>query len=89
VAFLGASTPVDSVQRWVTEHAPDAVVMSAVQAACFQAVAGELRELSRRAPLLLGGAGASPELARSVGARALDEDPLLAAERLSSDVPGG
>ena len=45
--------------------------------------------LSRRAPLLQGGAGASPDLARSVGARALDEDPRAAAERLTADGRGG
>jgi len=72
----------DTIQ--VAAHSrPSLVVLAATTPERFTAVAPELSRLVDLAPLVLAGAGASPDLARSLGAMVLAGDPVTAAEKLA------
>lgn len=58
IVFLGADTPIDSLEQAVAELAPDAVVLAAVDPRRIEAVREPLASLGARVAVLLGGAGA-------------------------------
>jgi hypothetical protein len=64
------------------------VVLAALDTGLLEAVGDEISELSRRAPVLLGG-GVDPEQAGRLGAAALDADPVRAALSLAVAPQGG
>jgi MerR family transcriptional regulator, light-induced transcriptional regulator len=82
IGYLGADTPIDSVASAALAFAPGFVVLSAVTAERFSAIADELRELAKATRLCLGGAGAAAD----VGADAieLNGDPIDEADRLTT-----
>lgn len=61
---------------------PALVVLAATTSERFSAVLPELSRLAGMAPLALAGAGATKDLAQSIGARLLTGDPVTAAEHL-------
>jgi ribosomal protein L30E len=67
----------------VAQTRPSLVVLAASRPERFADVLPELSRLADLAPLVLAGAGASAELAESVGARVLPGDPVTAAEQLA------
>jgi methanogenic corrinoid protein MtbC1 len=79
ITFLGSDTPIETLADAVSDLRPAAVVLSAVTAAPFEAVAGGIRELTLDVPVMIGGDGADPDLAQRIGARALEADPIEAA----------
>jgi len=83
VEFLGANTPMGDTLQVTSQTRPGLVVMTAHLPERFTAVVPELSELAALAPLLLAGAGATPELAERVGARCLEGDPVTSAEKLA------
>jgi DNA-binding transcriptional MerR regulator len=82
VVYLGADAPVATIARSAASADAAAVVLAAVAAERFAAVADELSALTGRWPLALAGAGAQPELARRIGADALATDPVSGAAEL-------
>jgi MerR family transcriptional regulator, light-induced transcriptional regulator len=82
ICYLGADTPIESVASAALAFAPEFVVVSAVTAERFRAIADELRELAKATRLCLGGAGAAAADV-GAGALALDGDPVHEAERLT------
>ena len=80
VVFLGADTPIAAVDRTITKVSPSLVAMSAVLPELFLAHEDEMRALSRRVVLGLGGAGATPQVAERVGALPPQPDPVAAAD---------
>jgi MerR family transcriptional regulator, light-induced transcriptional regulator len=82
VTYLGADTPIETISRTAADLRPAAIVLAALDADRFEAVADRIASLARAAPVLLAGAGADAELARRLGAEALDPDPVGAARRL-------
>ena len=80
VVFLGADTPIAAVNRTVTKVAASLVAMSAVLPELFLAHEEELRALSSRTLLGLGGAGATPRVTARVGALTPQPDPVAAAD---------
>ena len=85
IAYLGANTPLPSLRELAHELAPAAAVLASVSRRRFDAAAPELRELTAAVPLVvLGGAGASPALAGSVGARACELQPDATADALTA-----
>ncbi|HZW43775.1 MAG TPA: MerR family transcriptional regulator [Dermatophilaceae bacterium] len=82
VRYLGASTPLPDMIRVTAQTRPSLVVLAATTPERFAAVLPELSTLAEMAPLVLAGAGATTELAQSVGARVLSGDPVTAAENL-------
>jgi DNA-binding transcriptional MerR regulator len=83
VTYLGPDTPIETIARTVAELRPAAVVLAALDAERFGAVADRIAALARETHVLLGGDGADPELARRVGAELLDPDPVGAALQLA------
>ena len=80
VDFFGVSTPVVDLIDDARRSPPDLIVLAATVPECFTAIRSDLARLAAVAPLALAGAGASPDLADSVGARLLTGDPVTEAE---------
>jgi DNA-binding transcriptional MerR regulator len=83
IVYLGADTPLTDLGRAVKEKRPDVVILAAVTAERFQECIPDLGTLARTAPLLLAGAGATTDIADTVGATILDADPITEAQRLT------
>ena len=81
IEYLGASTPVEELERAVDVAHPDLVVVAATLRESLKPLRPELAALARRAPLALAGAGVTPEIASAVGARLMADDPVTEAER--------
>jgi len=79
VALLGSDTPIGTISDAVGKLAPDVVVLAAVTSGPFEAVEKEIEGLADATPVLIGGQGASEELAGRTGSRALLHDPVAAA----------
>jgi len=80
IAFLGANAPVATISDTAEQLHPDAVVIAAHDESPLRAAAPELRQLARHHAVLLGGDGAGPQIAASVGAVELGDDAIAAAE---------
>jgi methanogenic corrinoid protein MtbC1 len=92
VTFLGNNTPVTDLDSAVHHLEPQVVVLSATTAEPFAAEAAGLRALATRFPVLLAGAGATPEVVAAIGIPALPADPVTEALRLQAPrlaVPAG
>ncbi len=85
VTFLGNNTPVSDLDSAVRHLKPAVVVLAATSSSLFDVVAHQLRDLARRVPLLLAGAGATPEVVAATGSTALRGDPVT--EALGLRVP--
>jgi len=83
VGYLGANTPMPDMIAVAAQTRPSLVILAATTPQRFTAVAPELARLVDLAPLVLAGAGASADLARSIGARVLAGDPVTAAEQVA------
>jgi DNA-binding transcriptional MerR regulator len=82
IDYLGMSTPVEELARAVDAIHPDLVVLTATLPKNLEPFATQLTALAQRAPLVLAGAGATPEMAAAVGARLLTRDPVTEAENV-------
>jgi methanogenic corrinoid protein MtbC1 len=82
INYLGMSTPVEELTRTVDATRPDLVVLAATMPENLEPLAAQLAALARRTPLVLAGAGATPEIAGIVGARLLTDDPVTEAENV-------
>lgn len=84
VLFLGADTPLSTLQQAAQATASDVIVLVTFDASLLEADGTALRRLGRIAPLLLAGPGASPELARRLRVRRLGSDLIEAAHEVAS-----
>lgn len=82
VTYLGANTPLEDIVRTAAELRPDLIVLAAVILDRFEGLDAHLSRLARIAPLALAGAGATPDVAQTSGARLLTGDPVTAAEQM-------
>ena len=92
VTFLGNNTPVTDLDSAVHHLEPQVVVLSATTAEPFATEAAGLRALATRVPVVLAGAGATPEVVAATGITALRGDPVTEALRLQAPrvpVPAG
>ena len=83
ILFLGADTPVPTLERTARTTAPAVIVLVTYDTAFLGAEAPAVRRLARIAPLFLGGAGASPELTGRVRVSRLDGDLIEAAHQVA------
>jgi DNA-binding transcriptional MerR regulator len=83
IDYLGMDTPVAELTRTVDARRPALVVMAATLPETLGPLAAQLTVLAQRAPLALAGAGATPEIASTVGARLMMRDPVTEAEQTS------
>ena len=82
IDYLGTSTPVEDLTQTVDARRPDLVILAATLPENLERLAPQLTALAQHAPLVLAGAGATPELAAAVGARLLTGDPVTEAENV-------
>jgi MerR family transcriptional regulator, light-induced transcriptional regulator len=79
IDYLGASTPVEKLERAVGATRPDLVVLAATVPETLDPLRPQLGSLARRAPLALAGAGATAQIATAMGAQLLAGDPVTEA----------
>jgi DNA-binding transcriptional MerR regulator len=79
IRFLGADTPIATIDTAATAVRSRAVVLSAAVDRHLNAVEQELAPLARRTTIAIGGPGASARLAQQLGAVLLHGDPVAAA----------
>jgi methanogenic corrinoid protein MtbC1 len=82
IDYLGTSTPVEELTRTVDARRPDLVVLAATRPETLEPLRSALAALAQHAPLALAGAGATPQMARAVGARLMTGDPVTEAENV-------
>ena len=82
IDYLGTSTPVEELTRTVDARHPDLVVLAATLPENLEPFAAQLTALAQHAPLILAGAGATPQVVAAVGARLLTGDPVTEAENI-------
>lgn len=87
ITYLGADTPIGTVADAATRIHPELVVVAALSRERLEAVAEELGALSGDHRLLIGGEGASRELADRVGATLLPMGPVRAAAAVAESPP--
>jgi len=85
ITFLGQDTPLSTIEEHVRVLQPDRVVLSAAEAGPLEDSLHDLRRLTDRVPVSVGGAGATQSLAGEAGATLLSGDPIAAAEGLTSE----
>ena len=85
IVYLGADTPVETVEEVARSLDPDVTVISATTSEPVRESLTALRRLARTTPLALAGPGASGVKIR---ASFLAEDPIAEADRLASDARG-
>jgi hypothetical protein len=66
---------------------PAVVVLAATSSSYFDEAADELRDLAKRVPLVLAGAGATPAVVAATGSTALRGDPVTEALGLRVPAP--
>jgi DNA-binding transcriptional MerR regulator len=79
ILFLGADTPLETLERTVAANPARLVVVASVDRARLDAELDGLRRLARSGPLVLSGAGASDELCARLGVERLDGDLVAGA----------
>ena len=79
VLFLGADTPIETLERTVATTPSRLVVVASVDSARLEAERDGLRRLARSTPLVLSGAGASDELCTLLHVERLNGDLVTAA----------
>ena len=84
VTFLGADTPIQTVDDTAKRARPDVIVLASLVAPRLKSVLPAIQQLAGKWPVYLAGGGASPQLASRAGAEFLAEGPIEAAASLSS-----
>ena len=84
IVFLGADTPLSTLQQTARTTGPAVIVLVTFNAALVRAEGAPLRRLARIAPLFLGGPGASADLTRQLRVRRLDGDLIEAAHYVAT-----
>ena len=84
ITYLGADTPLATIDQTATTLRPDLVVVAAVDSARLSGQADALHSLATRFQLALAGAGASETLVAEIGATHLDDGPIEAAATVAS-----
>ena len=85
IAFLGPDTPMPTLDDAADRLDPEAIVITAVVPDRLERVRRELAAIAERHSLSIAGAGANPEMARSIGAVHLVGRPVEAARWLAGE----
>jgi DNA-binding transcriptional MerR regulator len=83
ITFLGADTPIATIESATASVPANAAVLTAVVPEPLHAVESELTALTSRTRVAIGGAGAERALAERVGAVLLQGDPVAGAARFA------
>jgi MerR family transcriptional regulator, light-induced transcriptional regulator len=87
IIYLGPDTPIATIRQAADSLAPDLVVLAGTVPEPFAAHAEAIADLAHQTTVVLGGAGATAELATRTGARLLQQDPVSAAQSMDSALP--
>ena len=82
ILYLGQNTPADSLASVAHGEHVDLVVVSSVEPERF--APADLRSVGRHLTLAIGGAGATPDIAKKIHARLLPSDPIAAARECAA-----
>jgi MerR family transcriptional regulator, light-induced transcriptional regulator len=88
ITYLGADTPLQSIENNLEDGPPTVTVVAAVAPERFHGSREGLGRIARRTPVAIAGAGADPATARRLGARHLDTGPVEAAALVAA-APNG
>jgi DNA-binding transcriptional MerR regulator len=83
ILFLGAETPLSTLEDTARTTGPDAIVVVTFDPALVEDEGAALRRLARIAPLFLSGPGAARELTGRLRVRRLDGDVIEAAHEVA------
>jgi DNA-binding transcriptional MerR regulator len=86
IVFLGADTPIATIERAAETIAPAAVIFATTVPEPLLAVEPEVGDLATRVPVAIGGRAADRALAERIGAILLEGDPAFAAGTLASRI---
>ena len=84
ILFLGADTPLSTLQETARTTAPAVIVLVTFETSRVEADGTLLRRLARIAPLFLSGPGASRDLTGQLRVRRLDDDLIEAAHQVAN-----
>src|SRR6187401_2496072 len=84
IAYLGADTPLETVEQAAGRLEPDLVVLSGVSDERVQAISAQLAALARRWRVAVGGKAALADHLSDLELLRLPGDPVEEAERVSS-----
>jgi DNA-binding transcriptional MerR regulator len=87
ITYLGTDSPIGAVADIARSLTPAVVVLLSINPDNFLDHAREIKELAKQAPVMIAGTGATPEVARHIQTRVLDQDPVSAAETIDRDHP--
>src|SRR4051794_23095129 len=85
IVFLGADTPVATLEHAIETTTPRLVVVASMDGKLLEAERSSLQRLARSVPLVLSGSGASEELSARLRLQRLDGDLVAAAEAAAAD----
>lgn len=88
IYYIGQDTPIDQLRGVASLVKPSLVVLAAHSPTLLEGPAAELRSLSQDAPLVIAGAGADSAFAAEIGATALGEDAVAAADAVAAGHQG-
>jgi DNA-binding transcriptional MerR regulator len=88
ILFLGADTPLETLERTVASTPARLVVVASMDSGKLESERDALRRLAGNASLVLSGAGASDELCARLGVERLDGDLVAAAADVARRVGG-
>jgi MerR family transcriptional regulator, light-induced transcriptional regulator len=83
VVYLGTDAPIETVADASARLAPDLIVLNAVDSELVQPLAGQLRKLSGRHKVALGGRAAADQALDETDVLRLMGDPTTEAERMT------
>ena len=88
ITYLGADTPVQSIETNLSDGPPAVTVVAAVNSERFRASSAGLGRVARKTPVAIAGAGADAATAKRLGARYLDSDPVDGAATVAASPDG-
>ena len=87
ITYLGADTPLPTIDQAAVTLQPDVVVVASVDVARLTACEDELRQLATRFQLALAGPGAADDFVARIGAQRLQGDPVETAAAVAGTAP--
>ena len=88
ITYLGADTPVQSIENNLSDGPPAVTVVAAVNTERFRAVERRAGPRGAEDPVAIAGAGADASMAKRLGARILDSDPVDGAAMVAASPDG-
>jgi MerR family transcriptional regulator, light-induced transcriptional regulator len=85
ITYLGTDSPIGAVADIARSVQPAAVVLVSMNSEGFLDHAPDLEKLASQVPVMIAGAGATPQAARQTHTHVLDEDPVSAAATIDRD----